>query len=193
MNWKSGLRPLILGAALIFLAGATAQALSSFILPPPEGPVGKQHEPTVQAIAAQTEIRDGAFWKIYVKATDPDGDLDKIMVTFGQLGASVYSPDILYQDKRSQTLNGHILVWADLEGGGATDIIYATVEIIVIDRAGNESAPKTMEFEVHQLGPNDSFVPPPCFDAAKFLGQAEFPLLTDEGLVGDSDDGGGKN
>ncbi|MEE9255896.1 MAG: hypothetical protein V3V56_01865, partial [bacterium] len=160
-----------------------------FILPPLEGPVGKKHTPVVQAIAAQTEIRDGAFWKIYVSASDPDGDLDKIMVTFGQLGAAMFTPDILYQEKKSQSLNGSILVWADLNGGGATDTIYGTVEITVIDSAGNESAPKTMEFEVQQLGPNDSFVPPPIFDASNHLGQAEFPLLTDEGLVGDSLDG----
>ncbi len=61
---KPGLRAWILGAALLLLTGGGAQALSSFILPPLEGPVGKQHEPVVQAIVAQTEIRDGAFWKI---------------------------------------------------------------------------------------------------------------------------------
>ncbi len=188
---KPGFSAWILGAALLLLTGGGAQALSSFILPPEEGPVGKQHEPTVQAIAAQTEIRDGAFWKIYVKATDPDGDLDKIMVTFGQLGASVYSPDILYQDKRTKTLNGHILVWARLNGGGATDTIYATVEITAIDRAGNISDSKTMEFEVQQFGPNDSFVPPPIFDASNRIGQSEFPLESDD-LVGGDDGGGGR-
>jgi hypothetical protein len=70
------------------------------------------------------------------------------MVTFGQLGASMFTPDILYQDKRTKMLNGHIFVWASLIGGGATDTIYATVEIIAIDRAGNESPAKTMEFQV---------------------------------------------
>jgi hypothetical protein len=50
-----------LGAALLLLTGGGAQALSSFILPPQEGSVGKEHTPVIQAIAAQTEIRDGAF------------------------------------------------------------------------------------------------------------------------------------
>ncbi len=111
------------------------------------------------------------------------------MVTFGQLGASVYSPDILYQDKKTKTLNGHIFVWATLIGGGATDTIYGTVEIIAIDRAGNISDSKSMEFEVQQLGPNDSFVPPPIFNASNRIGQAEFPLESDD-LVGGDDDTG---
>ena len=189
---KPGFRVWILGAALLLLTGGAAQALSWFILPPQEGPVGKEHTPVIQAIAAQTEIRDGAFWKIYVSASDPDGDLDKIMVTFGQLGASMFTPDILYQDKRTKTLNGHIFVWANLiGGGGASETIYGTVEIIAIDRAGNESASKTMEFQIHTLGPKDTFVPPPIFNASNRIGTAEFPLES-ENLVG-GDDGGGRD
>ena len=62
----------------------------------------------------------------------------------------------------------------------------------MIDRAGNISDPETMEFEVQQLGPNDSFVPPPIFDASNRIGQADFPLESDD-LVGGDDDDGGRN
>ncbi|MFC1491378.1 hypothetical protein ACFLQ0_02175 [Nitrospinota bacterium] len=176
---KPGFRSLILGIALLFLAAGSAHAFLPFILPPREGPVGKKHEPIVEAIAAQTEIRDGNLWKIYIRASDPDGDLDKIQVTFSQLGNGTYSPDLLVQKKTVRNLNGAILVWAYLNGGRASGTIYGAVEIRVEDRAGNVSDAKTMEFEVQDFGPPDTFVPPRGFNASILLGQAEFPLQSD--------------
>jgi hypothetical protein len=150
--------------------------------------VGKAHEPVLEVIAAQTEIRDGYIWKIYIRATDPDGDLDKIQVTFGQLGAASYSPDTIYFDKKAASLNGAISVWASLQGGGAGGTIYGTVEVLVEDRAGNMSNSKTMEFEVQTFGPKDTFAPPPGINANTNLGQVDFPLQTDSALVGDGKD-----
>ena len=178
MTRESGLRSLVLGTALFFLAAGSAFAFFPFILPPREGPVGKKHEPVIEAIAAQTEIRNGYHWKIYIRASDPDGDMDRIQVSFGQLGVGTYPPDLLVQKKAVGNLNGAILVWAWLRGGDA-GTIYATVEIIVEDRAGNISEAKTMEFEVQTFGPEDTFVPPPGFNPSNVLGTADFPLVTD--------------
>ncbi len=72
-----------LGLAFLLLAGTATDA---FPIRPREGPVGEEHRPVVEAIAAQNEIGNGYLWKIYVRASDPDGDLDKIQVMFSQLG-----------------------------------------------------------------------------------------------------------
>jgi len=185
MTRKMALGSIFLGAAFLFLAAATAKAFLPFLLPPMDEPVGKAHEPILEVIAAQTEIRNGNIWKIYIRATDPDGDLDKIQFTFGQLGASSYSPDTIYFDKKVASMNGSISVWANLNGGGASGTIYGTVEVLVEDRAGNMSNSKTIMFEVQPFGPKDTFAPPPGINANVDLGQVDFPLQTDLALVGD--------
>ena len=121
--------------------------------------------------------------------TGDDDDLDRIQISFEQLGGS-YVPDIIMQDKKTDKMNGALLVWAALSGGtGSTsNTIYGKAEIRVEDRAGNLSKPKFIEFEVQTLGPPDTFAPPAGFDAATNLGEAEFPLQTDEDLTGDDDD-----
>jgi hypothetical protein len=187
MTSKSGLRSLVLGTALLLFAAGSAFAFFPFILPPRVGPVGKKHEPVVEAISAQTEIRNGNQWKIYVRASDPDGDMDRIQVSFGQLGVGSYPPDLLVLKKTVKKLNGAIMVWAWLKGGDANaGTIYATVKILVEDRAGNISEVKTMEFEVQNFGPEDTFVPPPGFNSSNVLGTADFPLVTDTSPDGDS-------
>jgi hypothetical protein len=183
MTRKRWVKLFALVAAILVWAGSTPSGFG-FLLPPREGPVGEKHRPIVEAIAAQNDIREGSLWKIYLRASDPDGDLDKIFVSFSQLGAD-FTPDLLPQKTKVQVMNGYILVWAKLEGGAATSDIYGQVDIRVEDRAGNYSEPKIMSFTLGQYGQADRFVPPAEFNSTNSLGQAEFPLLADDLLVGD--------
>lgn len=177
MTRKMAFKSIFLGATFIFLAAITAKA---FLLPPTEGPVGKAHEPVLEVMTAQAEIRNGETWKIYIRATDPDGDLDKIQVTFGQSGVGPYSPDTLYFDKKAASLSGAISVWAYLKGGwGGDETIHGTVEVLVADRAGNVGNAKIMNFEVQTFGPKDTFTPPSGINTNIDLGQVEFPLQGD--------------
>lgn len=182
MGKVSGFRTAIAGGLLLFLSGATAFA-SSIFLPPRQGPVGDKHRPAVEAIDAQREIGDGQLWKIYIRASDPDGDLDKIYVTFSQLGVGAYSPELLVQKNTMKSLKGYILVWAKLEGGGTTGDILGNVEVRAEDRAGNMSEPKSFEFKLVQFGGEDRFHPPGEFDAGNNLGQAGFPLQTETDIA----------
>ena len=183
MNRKRWIKFLVAGAAIIIWAGTVSSGFG-FLIPSREGPVGEKHRPIVESIAAQNEIGSGNLWKIYVRASDPDGDLDKIQIMFSQLGSGIYSPELLVQKTMLKTLNGVILIWARLSGGGATGDIQGEVDIRAEDRAGNMSEPKKLSFTVNIIGEKDTFVAPPGFNAANNLGQAVFPLLTDEGLVG---------
>lgn len=177
----AGMQVLIAVTAL--LAGSAAEA--QMLLPKQEGPQGLKHTPVVVAIAAQNEIREGAMWKIYVRATDPDGDLDKVHVTFSQSGGGEITNSLLPQ-KKTRDLNGYILVWARLEGTARNiSTVQATVEIRVEDRAGNMSEPKKLDFEVGDFNKEDRFRPPPPFSTSNKLGQAEFGLLTEDENVGD--------
>ena len=175
---------------------ATALLLSGcgpggFILPPREGPVGEKHRPVIRALAAQNEIGIGNLWKIYIHATDPDGDIDQIYVSFAQPGGS-YPSLPLVLSRPMKEINGAVLTWTTLAGSGfQMGAIYASAEIRVEDRAGNMSEPKTIEFTLGSFGPEDKFVPPPPFKKNLIYGQVYFPIQSEDDLVGDDD--GGKN
>ncbi len=180
-----GILPFAAGVMLFFFAPLFAEIAAGAFLPPREGPTGEKHRPVVEAIAAQNEIREGHMYKIYVRASDPDGDLDKIHVSFSQTGGGPSAPDLLVV-KKTAKLNGYILVWARLEGTARqVSTVQADVEIRVEDRAGNMSEPKTLDFEVGDFNKKDRFSPPAGFNRRKKLGQAEFRLVTEDELVGD--------
>ena len=187
MKYLGSVRVFVFGLAMLWAGAIGAAEADSPILPPKEGPVGDKHRPAIAAIAAQNEIGDGYLWKIYLHALDPDGDLDKVHITFSQAGGGAITSSLLAQKKKTANLNGYIVVWARLEGTNrSTNNIQASADIRVEDRAGNMSEKKVLEFEVSTFGPKDKFVPPKEFNAKNKLGQAEFGLLTEDENIGDN-------
>jgi len=178
-------RFIVAAASLLIVSGC---GLNGFILPPREGPVGKKHQPVIRAIAAQTEISIGHLWKIYIHATDPDGDIDQIYVSFAQPGDS-YPSLPLVLSRPLKEINGAVLIWTTLAGTGfQMGAIYASAEIRVEDRAGNMSEPKTIEFTLGSFDPEDKFVPPPPFAKDIVYGQVEFPIQSEDDVIGDDGD-----
>ena len=172
------------GAAIIIWAG-TVSAGFGFFLPQQEGPVGEKHRPVIRALAAQSEIGIGQLWKIYIHATDPDGDVDKIYVYFAQHGDSYTSLPLVLR-RPMKELNGAVLTWTALAGTGfQSGAIYASADIVLEDRAGNMSEPKTIEFTLDSFGPKDRFVPPPPFVKDIVYGQVDFPIQSEDDVVGD--------
>ncbi len=178
---------LVAGAAIIIWAGTISSGFG-FLLPPREGPVGEEHRPVIRAIVAQNEIGIGYLWKIYIHATDPDGDIDQIYVYFAQSGGSYTSIPLVLR-RPVKELNGAVLTWTTLAGiNNQMGAIYASAEIVVEDRAGNMSVPKTIEFTLGSFGPEDKFVPPPPIVKNIVYGQVDFPIQSEDDVVGD--DGG---
>ncbi len=170
---------------MLLLAGACVSN-GGFILPPREGPVGKRHRPSVVAVAAQTEIGIGYLWKIYLRAADPDDDLDKIYIVFAQLGHGGYPPEPVLLRGPVREINGAILTWTVLSGSGnQSGPLYGSAEIWVEDRAGNTSEPKVFQFTLDTFGSRDEYIPPPSFNADIVYGQVTFPIQSDDDLVGD--------
>ncbi len=181
-------------AGLFVLAGAlflscaplfVGTASGALFLPPREGPTGEKHTPTVEAVAGQNEIAEGHMYKVYLRASDPDGDLDKIHIVISQTGGEITNSMLTH--KKTGMLNGYIAVWARLEGvDRQISNVDAEMEIRVEDRAGNVSEPKKIEFIVGDFKKEDTFKPPAAFDAGNKLGQADFELLTEDENVEDS-------
>ncbi len=183
-KWNAGLS-VIAGALFLSFAPLFANTASGAFLPPREGPTGKKHRPVIEAIAAQNEIAEGHMYKVYLRASDPDGDLDKIHIAISQAAGEITNS--LLTHKKTGKLNGYIAVWARLVGiDRQTSNIEAEVEIRVEDRAGNMSAPKKIDFIVGDFRKEDTFKPPSAFNARNKLGQAEFELLTEDQNVEDS-------
>ncbi len=165
------LRAGLLAAALL-LAGCAEFAQNFYR--PNEGPVGEKHAPVLKAVWAQDEIGNGASWRIYVRAQDPDGDLDKVYVTFHQPGAIWPQEFVILPQSQRRQANGSVLFWVDMKSLAAT--IWAEAHVVVEDRAGNMSEVRKIEFAVVSMEKEDASAPPLGFEGGVHLGQMEFPL-----------------
>ena len=167
--WRCGAA---LAAAVFLLAGCAE--LAQNLYRPDEGPIGEKHAPVLDAVWAQREIGEGDLWKIYVRASDPDGDLDKVFVGFDQPGA-LWQPDFLILPKsQRKRMNGAVLFWTYVPHLNET--IYAQARVMVQDRAGNMSEFRSLEFELLLSEKKDADKPPAQFKDWVLIGQLDFPL-----------------
>ncbi len=179
MKFNALRKGLSLLATFVILAGFSGP----FSLYRPNfGPVGEDHRPVLEAAWAQSEFGDGAMWKICVRASDPDGDLDKVFITIDQLGGTYPGEFIIVPESQRKTTNGAVLFWAYVKGFSTSPIICGTAQIHVEDRAGNMSDSRTIEFTVLLIGPKDKGDLPPGFKRNVILGQMDFPLQSGEDL-----------
>jgi hypothetical protein len=147
----------------IVLASLAALGGCAGFYRPQEGPVGDAHRPRLEAVWAQPEIGFGEMWRIYVRAADPDGDLDKVWVTFTRFGATYPGTFVYLPEGQHRLANGYIQMWARPRGGlnfGEMPI-YARAEVRVEDRAGNQSGALSFAFAL--IGqPVGAGSPPPA-------------------------------
>ena len=109
-----------------------------------------QEGPKVEKVWAPAEFNFGSLLKIYVKASDPTGDMRWLVVTAGGAGITkpVGSAPIRLK-KGMKDLNGFIY-WDSsraAQRSGST-----TVEIFVEDWKGNESAPMSVQVKMVTKG-----------------------------------------
>jgi len=100
----------------------------------------KGSPPVIRFAWAQDKIRQGNDWRIYISATDPDGDMLRIFCRIDQPGGSIYRPDII-QIKKG--LEGQLDGYLVLRTYSQQDLfqVSLTLTLIIADGAGNESRP----------------------------------------------------
>jgi len=143
---------------------------------PETGPRGEAHRPVLEAVWAQPEIGEREFWRIYVRASDPDGDLDAVFITFDQHGATYAGELLILPASQRRRANGAVEVYTDMKDGSGGLAVYGTARVHVLDRAGNRSEAKTFSFAVLGSPRADAGAPPQGFERGVTLGRAEFPL-----------------
>ena len=126
--------------------GVLLAALVMAIAPGISGAADKAEGKTAPAITASfaaPEITPGATWKIYLKASDPDGDMRYIVATVKQAGAGVYPVSFTrIREENRKELSGYVYL-NTLSGSNYSSLLYywLTLTIWVQDRAGNFSNP----------------------------------------------------
>jgi hypothetical protein len=83
----------------------------------------------------------GYIWKIYIKAEDPDGDMDKFAVVVDQPGFGYYPTDwIILKPRYREHLLGY-LQWNTFSSKASylPEWTQINVKVSIFDEAGNES------------------------------------------------------
>ena len=99
--------------------------------------------PTITASFATSEIIPGATWKIYLKASDPNGDMRYIVATVKQAGVGVYPVSFTrIRPENRKELSGYVYL-NTFSGSNYSSLLYygLTLTIWVRDQGGNFSNP----------------------------------------------------
>ena len=86
------------------------------------------------AFAAQ-EIRAGDIWKIYLEASDPDGDMKTIVCSIEQPGVPYPSSFTRIGEGQRKNLSGYIFLTTK------PGLVSLTLNVQIMDEAGHYSAP----------------------------------------------------
>jgi hypothetical protein len=103
----------------------------------------KENQPGAPVIThrfASKEIRPGDTWKVYIRAVDPEGDMNNIICTVSQAGRGTYPVCFLrIPESQRRELSGFLY----LNTSGSQGLVFMSLTLMVEiqDRAGNLSWP----------------------------------------------------
>jgi hypothetical protein len=129
--------------------------------------------PVITRTFASREISPGETWKIYLRATDPEGDMERIVCTVLQPGRGTYPASHvgIPKDQR-QDLSGFL--YLNTGGGPGMVFVNLTLEVQIQDRAGNSSQTASFSLALNPRSAHQS--PPPGAFPEKALGPIMIPL-----------------
>jgi len=105
-----------------------------------------KNPPFIEKSFASDRLRPGDTWKIYILASDPDGDMDALIAVVSQPGKEAYPVSTTrIKAENSKDLSGYIY----LNTGGPYGVSFLqnqelTVSIQIRDKAGHTSQPVSL-------------------------------------------------
>ena len=104
---------------------------------------GQGVAPQITASFAAPELSPGATWKIFLKASDPNGDMRYIVATVKQAGVGVYPVSFTrIREENRKDLSGYVYLNTFSNSNYNSFLYYGlTLTLWVQDRAGNFSNP----------------------------------------------------
>ena len=140
--------------------------------------------PVIAASFASQELSPGANWKIYLKASDPDGDMQSVVAVVEQRGSGPYP--ISYtrlKEGNQKELSGYVFLNTSGPYGDSWLYSYSlTITLQIKDRAGHYSQPVVFPVAFDNRFTQQS--PPPGTYAENNLGPVLVVLRPIEGGVG---------
>lgn len=96
--------------------------------------------PVISESFASKQIKPGDTWKVYLKATDPDGDMKNIVCIIDQAGKGVYPVSYTrIREENGKELSGYIYLYtAGIQG---LNYVPLTLTVQIEDKAGHFSQP----------------------------------------------------
>jgi hypothetical protein len=130
--------------------------------------------PAIQGSFAAREIAPGATWKIYLRASDPDGDMKRIVCTIDQPGAGAYPVRFIpIPEDQKKELSGYIYLHTFQSQGMAHLTLRLTIQIQ--DQGKNESPPIHFPLRFNPLAKEEE--PPPGTFGERDLGPIMIELV----------------
>jgi hypothetical protein len=97
--------------------------------------------PVVTQAFASKEIRAGETWKIYLNASDPNGNMKNIFAVVYQPGVGQYPVSIIrIKEQNQKELSGYIYLWT-ANPWHPMDYVNLGVTVQIQDKAGNFTEP----------------------------------------------------
>lgn len=170
---------ILAGFVLLFLAMGCAAMEPIEVR---EGMYGKAI-PVISQSFASKQIRPGDTWKVYLNASDPDGDMKNIVCIIEQPGVGTYPISItrIKEDNRKE-LSGFI--YLNTLGSGDLNFVNLTLSVQIQDMAGHFSAPVSFPLSFNNRHRQED--PPKDIFKDKDLG----PIMINMRSILDGDSGG---
>lgn len=113
--------------------------------------------PIIHKSYAANQIWPGDTWKIYLHASDPDGDIKNIVCTVDQPGVGIYPASLIrIAEGRQKELSGFI--YLNTQGFQSLNFITLNLTVQVQDMAGHFSQPAVFPLLLTTTGQQE---PPP--------------------------------
>jgi hypothetical protein len=163
-------RIFVVGALFFLLTGCAAMAPFEV----KEERYGKSI-PVITQSFASPQLRPGETWMVYLKASDPDGDMKNIYATIFQPGMGSYPAGITrIKEGNNKELSGYVHLYTGNDP--SLNFVNLTLTIHIQDKAGHFSAPVVFPLSFNNTFRQQS--PPSGVFEEKDLGPIMIRVLT---------------
>ncbi len=136
--------------------------------------------PVISQSYASPQLAPGKNWKIYLKASDADGDMRDIVATVTQPGMGTYPPSFIrLGENHRKEVSGYVYLLIPLLN--SLDNVGMTASIQIRDQSGQFSQPVNLPLTIGFLAQEEP--PPPGVFQETDLG----PILIDLRTPGDGE------
>jgi hypothetical protein len=138
-RWRASFRRLLVGLIIAFAVAGCSEIMMS--VEKREEVYGKE-PPTITESFASQEMRPGDTWKVYLKASDPGGDMDYILATVFQVGKKIYPVSLIkVRGGNNKEINGYIYLNTLVPEYEFLNFSSLNLTVQVKDKAGHFSQP----------------------------------------------------